>query len=106
MPKLYIYIVLGRDCGSLWSFERYVDRELVGSVRETARDVSKSECQALCLASQAFPCLSANYDHLLRECALSDANRFTRRPEDLVGRQGVDYLENQCQSGERSSGVP
>ena len=43
--------------------------------------------------------MSANYDHLTEECQLNRQNRFTR-PDDFESKQGVDYLENQCESGE------
>ena len=71
-------------------------------MRETVRDVSKTDCEELCLSSSAFSCMSASYDHLRKECLLSDENRFTE-PNDFVHKQGVDYLENQCESGESSS---
>ena len=90
--------ISGRDCGAHWTFERFVDSELRGHVRETVRDVSKTECEERCLSSTAFPCMSASYDHLRKECLLSDQNRFTE-PSDFVHKQGVDYLENQCESG-------
>ncbi len=75
----------------------------VANPRDTVRDVSKSECQDLCLKSTAFPCLSANYDHLMRQCQLNDENRFTVREGDFAHKQGVDYLENQCESGKSYS---
>ena len=56
----------------------------------------------LCLSATAFACMSASYDHLRKECLLSDENRFTE-PNDFVHKQGVDYLENQCETGESSS---
>ncbi len=48
---------------------------------------------------QTFPCLSANYDHLLRTCSLNAQNRFNLPQEDFLNSQGVDYLENQCENG-------
>ena len=94
--SIYVCIYLARTCQSLWTFERFVDMELRGNIRESVRDVvSKSECQDLCLEETRFACLSANYDHLRAECHLSDENRFSR--SDAFGaKQGVDYLENQC----------
>ena len=44
-----------------------------------------------------FSCRSATYDHLQRHCFLSEEDRFSQ-PESFVVRQGVDYLENQCES--------
>ena len=112
----------GRTCGAVWTFERYIDYELRGFVRETQRNVSKTECEDFCLSesryndanifllsylnifhlSKYFPvsrfsCRSATYDHLTRLCYLSEQDRFTQ-PESLVPRQGSDYLENQCES--------
>ena len=46
-----------------------------------------------------FSCKSASYDHLRKECHLSEEDRFTR-PEGFVVKQGSDYLENQCESSE------
>jgi len=66
----------GRDCGALWTFERFLDMELRVTPRETIRDVSKAECQDRCLKSSSFVCLSSVYDHLLEECYLNDVNRF------------------------------
>ncbi len=76
--------------------------ELRVSTKDVVREISKTECQDLCLKETAFTCLSANYDHLRRECSLHDNNRFTR-PDDFVSKPGVDYLENQCESGQRCS---
>ncbi len=92
----------GRDCGVHWTFERFVDMELTGYVRDTVRDVSKTQCEDLCLTSTSFNCMSASYDHLRKECLLSDENRFTQ-PNGFVSKQGVDYLENQCESGEQAN---
>jgi len=87
----------GRTCGAVWTFERYIDYELRGFVRETQRNVSKTECEDFCLSESRFSCRSATYDHLTRLCYLSEQDRFTQ-PESLVPRQGSDYLENQCES--------
>ena len=38
-------MIEGRDCGAHWTFERFVDTELRGHVRETVRDVSKTDCE-------------------------------------------------------------
>ena len=40
----------GRTCGAVWTFERYIDYELEGFVRDTQRDISKTECEDLCLS--------------------------------------------------------
>ncbi|XP_023323415.1 uncharacterized protein LOC111697594 [Eurytemora carolleeae] len=87
----------GRTCGAVWTFERYIDFELRGFVRDTHRDISKTECQDLCLSESRFICRSATYDHLRKECYLSEEDRFTQ-PDSLLAKQGSDYLENQCQS--------
>ena len=58
--------------------------------------MTKGECEDRCLSESV--CLSASYDHVRQECHLSREDRFTK-PNDFVVRQGVDYLENQCQSG-------
>ena len=78
--------------------------ELSGHVRDVIRDISKTECEDRCLKENGFTCLSANYDHLLRECHLSDQSKATR-PGDFVGRQGMDYLENQCEAGNRINNI-
>ena len=44
-----------------------------------------------------FSCRSATYDHLTRQCYLSEEDRFSQ-PDSFVPRQGADYLENQCES--------
>ncbi len=88
----------GRSCNALWTFERFVDKELRTSIRETVRDVSKTDCEDLCLSENRFDCKSASYDHLRKECHLSEEDRYTA-PESFVSKQGTDYLENQCQSG-------
>ena len=90
----------GRNCGVLWTFERFVDMSLSGHTRDVVRDVSKTECEDACLKENGFNCLSANYDHTLRECHLNDQSKATR-PGDFVGKQGVDYLENQCEAGKK-----
>jgi len=87
----------GRTCGATWTFERFIDFELRGFIRDTHRDISKTECQDLCLSESRFICRSATYDHLKKECYLSEEDRFTQ-PESYVVKQGSDYLENQCQS--------
>ena len=111
-------IFSGRSCGRTWTFERFIDRELAGHVDQTVsckqnrilkrnnfsqefnliqvRGVTKGECEDRCLSESV--CLSASYDHVRQECHLSREDRFTK-PNDFVVRQGVDYLENQCQSG-------
>jgi len=87
----------GRTCGAVWTFERYIDYELKGFIRDTHRDISKTECEDLCLSESRFSCRSATYDHLRKECHLSEEDRFSQ-PASFVVRQGSDYLENQCES--------
>ena len=87
----------GRTCGAVWTFERYIDYELKGFIRDTHREISKTECEDLCLSESRFSCRSATYDHLRKECHLSEEDRFTQ-PGSFVVRQGSDYLENQCES--------
>ena len=87
----------GRTCGAVWTFERYIDYELRGFVRAEHKDISKTECEDLCLSESRFSCRSASYDHLERHCYLSEEDRFTQ-PESFLVRQGSDYLENQCES--------
>ena len=99
----------------MWTFERFIDYELRGFVRETHRNVSKTDCEDFCLSESRFArnsfenpisltiflfrfsCRSASYDHLTQECYLSEQDRFTQ-PEAFRPRQGSDYLENQCES--------
>ena len=103
----------------MWTFERFIDYELRGFVRETHRNVSKTDCEDFCLSESRFAkkdvkllvsqllglfrfsCRSASYDHLTQECFLSEQDRFTQ-PEAFRPRQGSDYLENQCESSEDS----
>ena len=63
---------------------------------QTVRGLTKTECEDRCLSEAA--CKSANYDHANKECGLSRHDRFTK-PNAFTVKQGVDYLENQCQSG-------
>ena len=87
----------GRICNVLWTFERMVDKELRSNVRDTIREVTKTDCEDLCLSENRFDCRSASYDHLTKECHLSADDRFTH-PDAFVTKQGTDYLENQCQA--------
>ena len=87
----------GRSCNALWTFERMVDKELRSNVRDTIREVTKTDCEDLCLSENRFDCRSASYDHLTKECHLSADDRFTH-PDAFVTKQGTDYLENQCQA--------
>lgn len=89
----------GRSCSALWTFERFIDKELRTNIRDTIRDVTKTQCEDLCLGENRFECRSASYDHLLKECHLSVDDRHTS-PESFVAKQGTDYLENQCSSKE------
>jgi hypothetical protein len=81
----------------LWTFERFVDKELRSNIRETVNDVSKTDCADLCLSENRFDCKSASYDHLRKDCYLSADDRNSN-PESFVSKQGTDYLENQCQA--------
>ena len=40
----------GRTCGAVWTFERHIDYELRGFVRAEHSDISKTECEDLCLS--------------------------------------------------------
>ena len=40
----------GRSCGAVWTFERHVDTELRGFVRETQVNVTKTQCEDFCLS--------------------------------------------------------
>ena len=44
----------GRTCGAVWTFERFIDYELRGFVRETHRNVSKTDCEDFCLSESRF----------------------------------------------------
>ena len=44
------FTFLGRTCGAVWTFERFIDYELRGFVRETHNDVTKTECEDFCLS--------------------------------------------------------
>ena len=90
-------MLTGRTCNALWTFERMVDKELRSNVRDTIREVTKTDCEDLCLSENRFDCRSASYDHLTKECHLSADDRFTH-PDAFVTKQGTDYLENQCQA--------
>lgn len=92
----------GQDCGVLWTFERFIDMELRGQERRTLRDVSKTECEDACLSETSFSCKSANYNHLSRECVLNDETQYSR-PNNYAVSQGVDYLENQCETAQAQS---
>ena len=40
----------GRSCGAVWTFERHIDTELRGFVRETQVNVTKTQCEDFCLS--------------------------------------------------------
>ena len=92
-----MFISKGRSCGKSWTFERVVDMELTGYIKETVRGITKTECQDRCLSENAYSCKSASYDHMRNECHLSTEDRFTQ-PKSFLPKQGTDYLENQCES--------
>ena len=92
-----MFISKGRSCGKSWTFERVVDMELTGYIKETVRGITKTECQDRCLSENAYACKSASYDHMRNECHLSTEDRFTQ-PKSFLPKQGTDYLENQCES--------
>ena len=52
--RLLNFCDLGRTCGAVWTFERYIDYELRGFVRETQRNVSKTECEDFCLSESRY----------------------------------------------------
>ena len=95
MRKKNLRLFTGRSCNALWTFERFVDKELRSNVRDTIRDVTKTECEDLCLSENRFDCRSASYDHLRNECHLSADDRHIN-PDSFVAKAGTDYLENQC----------
>ena len=45
-----LYLISGRTCGAVWTFERYIDYELEGFVRDVQTEISKTECEDLCLS--------------------------------------------------------
>nr|XP_040567250.1 uncharacterized protein LOC121116996 isoform X1 [Lepeophtheirus salmonis] len=90
----------GSGCGLLWTYERFVNKELKVDPKKIQRDVSKNECEDLCLSESSFVCKSANYDHVRRDCFLLNVDRF-EIDQSLQSRQGVDYLENQCEAIKR-----
>ena len=47
---IYIWTISGRTCGAVWTFERYIDYELEGFVRDVQTEISKTECEDLCLS--------------------------------------------------------
>ena len=95
---MYIFFsIVGRSCGKSWTFERVVDMELTGFVKETVRGITKTECQDRCLSENSYSCKSASYDHMRQECHLSTEDRFTQS-KSFLAKQGTDYLENQCES--------
>ena len=49
----------GRTCGAVWTFERYIDYELEGFVRDVQTEVSKTECEDLCLSESRCKILFA-----------------------------------------------
>ena len=65
----------GRTCGAVWTFERFLDYELRGWVRDTQTKISKLECQDACVSENRFSCRSATYDHATQECHLSEEDR-------------------------------
>ncbi|CAB4063246.1 unnamed protein product [Lepeophtheirus salmonis] len=87
-------------CGLLWTYERFVNKELKVDPKKIQRDVSKNECEDLCLSESSFVCKSANYDHVRRDCFLLNVDRF-EIDQSLQSKQGVDYLENQCEAIKR-----
>ena len=52
-------LFLGRTCGAVWTFERYIDYELEGFVRDVQTEVSKTECEDLCLSESRCKILFA-----------------------------------------------
>ena len=44
-------MISGRTCGAVWTFERYIDYELEGFVRDVQTEISKTECEDLCLSA-------------------------------------------------------
>ena len=52
------HLILGRTCGAVWTFERYIDYELEGFVRDVQTEISKTECEDLCLSESRW----ANFD--------------------------------------------
>eukprot|EP00095_Tigriopus_kingsejongensis_P000115 maker-scaffold983_size73474-snap-gene-0.8 protein:Tk00115 transcript:maker-scaffold983_size73474-snap-gene-0.8-mRNA-1 annotation:"PREDICTED: uncharacterized protein LOC100909276" len=86
-----------RGCGMLWTFERVLDMELQGHERSIKTNLSKTECEDACLLETSYPCKSANYNHLSRNCVLNEADRISE-PKSLLPSQGIDYLENQCKT--------
>ena len=49
-----LYLISGRTCGAVWTFERYIDYELEGFVRDVQTEISKTECEDLCLSESRY----------------------------------------------------
>lgn len=87
------------DCGKLWPFDRVLDQASVGvNPRDLVRFISRSECRKKCLEEKNYKCLSASYDSTISECRLYSEDR-TSGAVTLLFTKGIDYLENQCNSG-------
>ena len=56
-----IWLILGRTCGAVWTFERYIDYELEGFVRDVQTEISKTECEDLCLSESRWSFVGFNF---------------------------------------------
>ena len=58
---IYIWLNSGRTCGAVWTFERYIDYELEGFVRDVQTEISKTECEDLCLSESRWWSFGLNF---------------------------------------------
>jgi hypothetical protein len=53
---MYCFLILGAGCGTAWTFERHINRELRGFTNAHFIIGSKTECEDRCLDERSFVC--------------------------------------------------
>ncbi|GAB6029738.1 hypothetical protein CHUAL_005456 [Chamberlinius hualienensis] len=86
---------MASGCSKLWTFERFLRKQLKVKAADVIRGLSKVDCQQRCLVSTRFICRSFNYDVVHQECHLNTEDTSTKS-QFLANSVNFDYYENQC----------
>ncbi|GFU87279.1 apple domain-containing protein [Trichonephila clavipes] len=90
-----------QPCPRQWAFDRIPGVQLFGYDDKPLSNVeSRDICLEKCSIEDSFVCRSARYDRFNKTCVLSRHDRRTAPEAFRRSLRQVEYLENQCVSGE------
>ncbi|GFY77911.1 apple domain-containing protein [Trichonephila inaurata madagascariensis] len=94
-------ILTYQPCPRQWAFDRIPGVQLFGYDDKPLSNVeSRDICLEKCSIEDSFVCRSARYDRFNKTCVLSRHDRRTAPEAFRRSLRQVEYLENQCVSGE------